>query len=383
MTESSPAIRAGMIGGGQGAFIGQVHRMAARLDGDFAWVCGAFSRDADNNQATGAGLGIAPERVYADWQTLIEQEQRLPVGQRIQLLVIATPNHLHVPIARAALAAGLHVFSEKPAGVSSAEVVALAKQLGESGCLYGLAHTYLGYPLVWQAREMIARGELGALRKIHVEYPQGWLGEIGDNAGAWRADPAQSGAGGSLGDIGTHAFTLAEFISGQRIDTVHAVLGVHAQGRQLDDDADVLFRTHEGASGTLIASQVCSGEENGLKIRLYGELGGLVWQQMEPNTLIHRQHGAPERRLRAGTDRPGLYPAALARLRLPGGHPEGYLEALANLYRDFAAAIRQGNTGTPAGVPGIDDGLRGMALIDAAIASHASGECWTALDLPA
>ncbi|RJS93145.1 Gfo/Idh/MocA family protein [Salinisphaera sp. Q1T1-3] len=379
MAELFPPIRAGMIGGGQGAFIGQVHRMAARLDGDYAWVCGAFSRNADNNQATADGLGIESARAYADWETLIEQEQRLPADQRVQLLVIATPNHLHVPIARAALAAGIHVFSEKPAGIDVGEVAALAAQLDSSGTLYGLAHTYLGYPLVWQAQEMVSQGALGALRKIHVEYPQGWLGKAGDNAGAWRADPAQSGVGGCLADIGTHAFTLAEFISGQKIDQVCAALGRHADARQLDDDADVLFRTETGVSGTLIASQVCTGEENGLKIRLYGEYGGLEWQQMAPNSLIHRRHDAPQRCLRAGIDRPGLYPVAQARLRLPGGHPEGYLEALANLYRDFAKAIHQQAAGTPAGVPGIQAGLRGMAFIEAAVRSHRDHQRWVAL----
>lgn len=381
MTTGSRRIRAGMVGGGQDAFIGQVHRMAARLDGEFDWVCGAFSRDPQNNRATGQALDLPSSRVYADWQTLIEQERQRPAESRVQLLVIATPNHLHVPIARAALAAGIHVFSEKPAGVSLAEVQELAEALKSTSLLYGLSHTYIGYPLVWQAREMVARGELGRLRKIHVEYPQSWLGDVVDDPSAWRADPAQSGAGGCLGDIGTHAFNLVEFVSGQQVDTLCASLGIHSPGRKLDDDVDLLFRTAQGASGSLIASQICSGEENGLKLRLYGELGGLEWRQMEPNTLVHRPQNAPARRLRSGIDRTELYPAALSRLRLPAGHPEGYLEALANLYRDFANTIREGATGTPDGVPGIDSALRGMAFVESALASHQRSQKWTSLTL--
>ncbi len=372
-----------MVGGGQGAFIGQVHRMAARLDGDFQWVCGAFSRDPDNNRQTGQALALPEARVYPDWETLIAQERQQPPEARLQLLVIATPNHLHVPIARAALAAGIHVFSEKPAGVDLAEVQELAAELAQSKRLYGLSHTYIGYPLVWQAREMVASGELGEIRKIHVEYPQSWLGNAEDDGSAWRADPALSGAAGCLGDIGTHAFNLAEFVSGHRVDALCASLAIHAPGRRVDDDVDLLFRTRQGASGSLIASQVCSGEENGLKLRIYGEQGGLEWHQMEPNTLIHRPQQAPARLLRAGIDRPGLHPAALERMRLPGGHPEGYFEALANLYRDFAAAIRCDATGTPAGVPGIDEALRGMAFVETALASQQCDAKWSPLELNA
>ncbi|WP_110655507.1 Gfo/Idh/MocA family protein [Salinicola halimionae] len=381
MTVYSRPIRAGMIGGGQGAFIGQVHRMAARLDGDFDWVCGVFSRDQENNHATGRGLNLSDDRLYDDWETLIAREGRLPADRRVQLLVIATPNHLHVPVARAALMAGIHVFSEKPAGVNFAEVKELGKALESSERLYGLAHTYIGYPLVWQAREMVERGELGQLRKIHVEYPQGWLGHTVDDPEAWRADPARSGAGGCLGDIGTHAFNLAEFVSGQHVNTLCASLGIHAAGRTLDDDVDILFRTAEGTSGSLIASQICSGEENGLKLRVYGELGGLEWHQMEPNTLIHRPQNAPARLLRAGIDNLALFPAAHQRLRLPGGHPEGYLEALGNLYRYFATAIRKEEMGAPSGVPGIDSALRGMAFVETALASQNSTEKWIPLNL--
>ncbi|WP_231489522.1 Gfo/Idh/MocA family protein [Billgrantia saliphila] len=376
-------IRLGMVGGGQGAFIGQVHRLAAALDGEFELVCGAFSRSPENNRHTGALCGLPAERIHTDWRQLIEDERRRPADQRMQLLVIATPNHLHVPIAEAALDAGFHVFSEKPAALSLSEAQRLANTWRIRGGLYGLAHTYLGYPMVWQAREMVREGQLGRLRKLHVEYPQGWLGEQleqqGNKQAAWRTDPALAGASGCMADIGTHAFGLAEFISGHRVSELCAALASHAEGRRLDDDGDVLLRTDQGASGTLIASQVCSGEENALKVRLYGERGALEWHQMEPNSLLHRPHKAPMRVLRAGIDQPELCQAARQRLRLPGGHPEGYLEALANLYRDFAAAIRRGDGGDVEGVPGMASGLRGMAFIEAVTASQVSERKWTPL----
>lgn len=380
----TPRLRLGMVGGGEGAFIGQVHRLAANLDGHFELVCGAFSRDADNNARTGAACGLPEERRYADWQALMEGERALPADQRMQLLVIVTPNHLHVPIAEAALAAGFHVFCEKPAALSLDEARGLAAAWREHGGLYGLAHTYLGYPMVWQARAMVDAGTLGRLRKIHVEYPQGWLGETleaqGNKQAGWRTDPALAGPSGCMADIGTHAFGLAEFVSGQRVASLCASLGSHVAGRRLDDDGDVLLRTAEGASGTLIASQVSTGEENALKLRLYGEDGALEWHQMEPNSLVHRARGAPMRVLRAGIDQPELVDEAMARLRLPGGHPEGYLEALGNLYRDAASAIRRGDRGDIAGVPGMASGLRGMAFIEAVTQSQAGGSRWT--DLP-
>lgn len=374
-------VRMGMIGGGEGAFIGKVHRLAAALDGEIELVCGSFSRSLDNNQRTGALCRLSPDRVYTDWQALIEAERRLPPEQRMQVLAIVTPNHLHVPIAEAALKAGFHVMSEKPAGTTLTETRTLADTLAGSSCLYGLSHTYLGYPMVWQARDMVRNGTLGALRKIHVEYPQGWLADRpeaqGNKQAAWRTDPSLAGASGCMADIGTHAFGLAEFMSGHRVQEVCASLGIHAESRQLDDDGDVLFRTAEGASGTLIASQVCTGEENALKIRLYGEYGALEWHQMEPNSLLHRARNTPLRILRAGIDQPELCPDAQRRLRLPGGHPEGYLEALANLYCDFAHAVRGGRAGTAPGVPGIESGLRGMAFIEAVIASQRSETKWT------
>ena len=385
--ETGGKVRYGMIGGGQGAFIGAAHRRAAALDGALELVCGTFSRDPANNGATGRELGLAPARVHASWQTLLADEARLPPEQRVELLVIVTPNDLHVPIAQAALTAGFHVFSEKPAGISLAEVQRLADTLAALPLplRYALAHSYLGYPLVWEARERVARGELGALRKIHVEYPQGWLAQdlaaTGNRQAAWRDDPAASGPGGCLGDIGTHAFSLAEFIGGQPITRLSAQLRSHLPGRRLDDDVMVLFETAAGASGSLLASQVCIGEENGLRIRLYGERGSLEWRQQEPNSLLQRSLDQPPQDLRAGLGLPWLSAGTQQRLRLPAGHPEGYLEALANLYRQLAAAIRD-PADPAAGLPGIHTGWRGLAFIETALASHRRQGAWTPLPTP-
>ena len=373
-----PKVRVGMVGGGEGAFIGQVHLQAMRLDGHIELVCGAFSRDPENNRRSGAALHLDPQRCYESWEALLAAEQARPADQRMELLVIVTPNHLHAPIAAAALQAGFHVFSEKPAALSLADMQQLAAIQADSGPLYGLAHTYQGYPMVWQARHMVQAGALGRLRKIFVEYPQGWLSEDqagqGNKQATWRGEPAQAGPSGCMGDIGIHAFNLAEFVSGQRIERLCADLGVHVAGRQLDDDGAVLFQTDGGASGVLIASQVCSGEENALTLRLYGERGGLEWRQEGPNSLVHRPLGEALRVLRAGVDQRWLCDDALRRLRLPAGHPEGYLEAMANLYTDFATSIRLERTPE---IPGIDAGLRGMAFIETVIASHHSDDKWT------
>ncbi|NWA30809.1 Gfo/Idh/MocA family oxidoreductase [Pseudomonas sp. C6002] len=371
----------GFVGGGEGAFIGQAHRQAAGLDGCYELVCGAFSREPENNRSTGNALGLPASRCYSEWQQMLAGEQALPAEQRMQLLVIVTPNHLHAPIATQALQAGFHVFSEKPAALNLAEVQALADVVKNSSGLYGLAHTYLGYPMVWQARDMVRNGVIGALRKVIVEYPQGWLsqdvGGQGNKQADWRSRPELSGLGGCIGDIGTHAFSLAEFIADQPIEQLCANLGIHVPGRQLDDDAAMLFKMASGASGVLIASQVCAGEENPLKIRLYGDKGGLEWRQEEPASLIHRSLDQPLRILRSGVGQPWLCDAALQRMRLPAGHPEGYLEAMANLYRDFAKAIRQGTEAV--GVPGIEVGVRGMAFIEAVIANHHGEAKWTTL----
>ena len=372
-------IRMGMIGGGEGAFIGAVHRHAAGLDGNYQLVCGAFSRNEENNTRTASALNVSTSRTYVSWQSMLEEEAKLPEQQRMQVVVIVTPNHLHVPISLAAIKAGFHVFCEKPAGVSFAEVKELQDVIHASESLYGLAHTYLGYPMVWQARHLVESGKLGKIRKVYVEYPQGWLSgeeETHNKQAQWRTDPAISGATGAMGDIGTHAFGLVEFVLNDSVTSLCGELNTHVEGRRLDDDGAALIKTKKGASGVLIASQVCAGEENALKIRVYGDKGGLEWRQMEPNSVIYRPVDAPYQMFRAGQGQVGLCDAASARCRVPAGHPEGYLEAMANLYTDFAKAVRANQKGKADGVPGINSGIRGMVFIDAMLASTDSDTKW-------
>lgn len=372
-------IRMGMIGGGEGAFIGAVHRHAAGLDGNYQLVCGAFSRNEENNTRTASALNVSTSRTYGSWQSMLEEEAKLPEQQRMQVVVIVTPNHLHVPISLAAIKAGFHVFCEKPAGVSFAEVKELQDVIHASESLYGLAHTYLGYPMVWQARHLVESGKLGKIRKVYVEYPQGWLSgeeETHNKQAQWRTDPAISGATGAMGDIGTHAFGLVEFVLNDSVTSLCGELNTHVEGRRLDDDGAALIKTKKGASGVLIASQVCAGEENALKIRVYGDKGGLEWRQMEPNSVIYRPVDAPYQVFRAGQGQVGLCDAASARCRVPAGHPEGYLEAMANLYTDFAKAVRANQKGKADGVPGINSGIRGMVFIDAMLASTDSDTKW-------
>jgi len=369
----------GMIGGGEGAFIGAVHRHAAGLDGNYQLVCGAFSRNEENNTRTASTLNVSTSRTYDSWQSMLEEEAKLPEQQRMQVVVIVTPNHLHVPISLAAIKAGFHVFCEKPAGVSFAEVKELQDVIHASESLYGLAHTYLGYPMVWQARHLVESGKLGKIRKVYVEYPQGWLSgeeETHNKQAQWRTDPAISGATGAMGDIGTHAFGLVEFVLNDSVTSLCGELNTHVEGRRLDDDGAALIKTKKGASGVLIASQVCAGEENALKIRVYGDKGGLEWRQMEPNSVIYRPVDAPYQVYRAGQGQVGLCDAASARCRVPAGHPEGYLEAMANLYTDFAKAVRANQKGKADGVPGINSGIRGMVFIDAMLASTDSDTKW-------
>ncbi|CAI4168436.1 Gfo/Idh/MocA family oxidoreductase [Alteromonas macleodii] len=372
-------IRMGMIGGGEGAFIGAVHRHAAGLDGNYQLVCGAFSRNEENNTRTASALNVSTSRTYGSWQSMLEEEAKLSEQQRMQVVVIVTPNHLHVPISLAAIKAGFHVFCEKPAGVSFAEVKELQDVIHASESLYGLAHTYLGYPMVWQARHLVESGKLGKIRKVYVEYPQGWLSgeeETHNKQAQWRTDPAISGATGAMGDIGTHAFGLVEFVLNDSVTLLCGELNTHVEGRRLDDDGAALIKTKKGASGVLIASQVCAGEENALKIRVYGDKGGLEWRQMEPNSVIYRPVDAPYQVFRAGQGQVGLCDAASARCRVPAGHPEGYLEAMANLYTDFAKAVRANQKGKADGVPGINSGIRGMVFIDAMLASTDSDTKW-------
>jgi len=380
-------LRLGMVGGGEGAFIGAVHRMAAALDGDWAMAAGAFSTDAGRNARTGEQLGLDRRRVYASFEELIAGERALPAGERIDAVAIVTPNHLHAPVAIAALDAGFDVLCEKPMAMSVAEAEAIARSAEASGRRFALAFTYSGYPLVEEARLRVARGDFGAVRLVQVEYLQGWLSrpiDAGGNKQAeWRTDPARAGVGGCLGDIGTHAFQLAEHVSGLRTEAVCADLTTHVAGRRLDDDVSALLRFDGGARGVLKTTQVAAGEENGLRLRIHGEFGGLEWAQMEPNTLTLRWLDRPTEVVRTGG--PGLDERTAALTRTPAGHPEGYIEAFANLYRAFAQAIRAdrapgGSAGAERWFPGLADGLRTMRFVEAAVANAASDRKWTRID---
>ncbi|WP_222428297.1 Gfo/Idh/MocA family protein [Sphingomonas suaedae] len=385
-TDGHQRIRYGMVGGGEGAFIGAVHRMAAALDGDYALVCGAFSSDAERGRRSGTALGLDPARSYPTLDAMLAGERALPEGERMQLVSIVTPNHLHAPAAIAALDAGFHVISDKPMALNLAESRAIAAAVERSGRLYGLTFTYSGYPLVEEARVRVARGDFGAIRLVQVEYSQGWLSgpldREGNKQAEWRTDPARAGLGGCLGDIGTHAFHLAEHVSGLAVEELSADLTTHVPGRRLDDDVAALLRLDGGARGVLKASQVAAGDENGLRLRIHGERGGLDWSQMEPNTLTLRWLDCPAEIVRAGG--PGLAPSTLAMLRTPAGHPEGYIEAFANLYRSFGRAVRGGATippprGAADWFPGISDGLRTMAFIETMIENSAGAQKWTRL----
>jgi len=371
------ALRLGMVGGGEGAFIGAIHRAAAALDGDWRLVAGAFSGDPDRNRRSGEALGIDPARTYDSLDALLAGEQALPADERIDALSIVTPNHLHAPMAIAALDAGFHVFCEKPMALDLAEARQIAAAAERSGRHFGLAFTYSGYPLVEEARARVARGDFGRIRLVQVEYSQGWLSQAIDRDGnkqaEWRTDPARAGLGGCLGDIGTHAFHLAEHVSGLRVSEICADLSIHVEGRRLDDDVNVLLRLDNGARGILKATQVAAGDENGLKLRIHGEHGGLEWAQMEPNTLTLRWLDRPAEVLRAAG--PGLLPSTLPLLRTPSGHPEGYIEAFANLYRAFATRIRGGE----AWFPSVGDGLQTMGFVETVIANAAGDAKWTAL----
>lgn len=370
-------LRYGMAGGGEGAFIGAIHRMAAAIDGEWQLVCGSFSADNARNARSGATLDLQPERVYADIAALLAGEQALPAAERMQALAIVTPNHLHAPMAIAALDAGFDVISEKPMALDLAEAKTIAAAVNRSGRRYALTFTYSGYPLVEEARLRVARGDFGKIRLVQVEYSQGWLSRPIDSEGnkqaEWRTDPARAGLGGCLGDIGTHAFQLAEHVSGLRVDMLSAELTTHVPGRRLDDDVSALLRFEGEANGTLRASQVAAGDENGLRIRIHGELGGLDWSQMEPNSLTLRWLDQPAQIVRTGG--PDMSPEALARTRTPAGHPEGYLEAFANIYKAVAADIR--SDGASSWYPGLADGLRTMAFVQAMIENSASDRKWT------
>ncbi len=386
----SRKIRYGMVGGGRGAFIGAVHRIAAAMDQQVELVCGAFSSDPERSKASGADLFLPPSRCYGTFEEMILAERALPADQRMDFIAIVTPNHMHFPPAKMALDNGFHVLSDKPATFDLAEAKALAALVKKTGLLYGLTHNYTGYPLVKQARDMIATGKLGKLRKVVVEYPQGWLATrleaSGQKQAGWRTDPKRSGAGGCVGDIGTHAENLAEYITGLQISELAADATSFVKGRKLDDDVNVLLRFKGGAKGVLHSSQISVGEENNLNIRVYGELGGLEWHQNEPNTLLVKWLDQPMQVYRTANGY--LCDAAKAAGRTPPAHPEGYLEAFANIYKNFANAIRAKAVGQklaksdPANdYPKIEDGVRGMAFINAVVASSAKNAAWTKLDV--
>lgn len=369
-------LRMGMVGGGPGAFIGPIHRIAAELDGEIALSAGAFSSNAERSREAGERYRIDPARAYPDIDALLASEAERSDG--IDFLAIVTPNHLHLPVARSALARGLPVMSDKPATATLEEALELRRLVRASGQPYALTYTYSGYPLVREARARIAAGAIGTIRKVVVEYPQGWLaGEATGKQAEWRVDPSRSGLGGCIGDIGVHAFHLAEFVTGLAVTELLADLGAVVPGRALDDDCTVLLRFDNGARGVLMASQISVGERNGLRIRVYGDKGGLDWRQEAPNSLtLHHADGRTEI-VQAGDAALGA--DALAATRTPGGHPEGYLEAFANLYRDFARLLR----GEPAPLlPGIDDGVRSMAFIATAVDASARRAGWVPLLIP-
>ncbi len=381
-------LRMGMVGGGKDAFIGSIHRLAANMDGLIEIVSGALSINPEVAKESGKSLFLAEDRTYLTYEEMMEKESRLPADKRIDFVTIVTPNFAHFAPAMLALEKGFHVVIEKPITFTLDEARQLKKKVEETGLILCLTHTYSGYPMVRQARAMVREGALGKIRKIVVEYPQGWLSKLSEREGnaqaAWRTDPKKSGKAGSMGDIGTHAAHLAEFISGLKITHLCADLNILVTGRALDDDGNVLLKFDNGAAGVLIASQVAAGEENALRIKIYGENGGLEWAQMEPNTLIAKWLDKPTQLLRAGTNG-FLSQEAIFNARTPAGHPEGYLEAFANLYRNFALTLSARMDGSPVpkevNFPTVEDGIRGMAFIDNVVKSGQSKEKWTPFEI--
>jgi predicted dehydrogenase len=379
----SPRIRLGMVGGGRGAFIGAVHRIASRIDDQYDLVAGAFSSDPDRSAASAADLGVA--RSYGSFEEMASREARRKDG--IEAVAIVTPNHMHAPAALAFLKRGIHVICDKPLTATLPEAKKLARAAEASGLIFALTHNYTGYPMIRQAKAMVAAGDLGDLRLVNVEYAQDWLAEpleaTGQKQADWRTDPARSGAGGSTGDIGTHAFNLANFVTGLTLDTLAADLQSFVPGRRVDDNAHVLMRYTSGARGMLWCSQVASGQENGLRLRVYGTKAGLEWEQENPNYLWITPLGKPRYRLTRGG--PGTGDAAARVSRIPSGHPEGYLEGFANIYAEAARAIIARRDGTPLDAavtfPGLKEGLEGVAFVDACVRSSRKNGVWTSLNL--
>jgi predicted dehydrogenase len=375
-------IRLGMVGGGQGAFIGAVHRLAARMDNHYQFVAGALSSDAARARASGEELGLAADRIYTDFNDMATAEARRKDG--IEAVSIVTPNYMHFPAAKAFIEAGIHVICDKPLALNLKEALALEKLLARrKDVIFALTHNYSGYPMIRQARAMVAAGDLGEIRLIHSEYPQDWLTNPiereGQKQASWRTDPAKTGAGGCVGDIGTHAYQLACFVSGLTLDELAADLTSFVKGRKVDDNVHVMLRFKGGAKGMLFASQVAPGNENGLKLRVYGTKGGLEWTQADPNYLWYAPFGEMKRLITRGGA--GSNAAAGRVTRVPPGHPEGYLECFANIYTEVARAIRAKRTGKKPDkeveFPGIADGVAGMAFIEACVKSSARNGKWT------
>lgn len=377
-------LRMGMVGGGSDAFIGAIHRLAAFMDGQIELVCGCFSVNPEVSISSGKSYYLPENRVYKTYTEMFENEVRLPEGERMDFVTIVTPNFAHFDPAIMALDNGFNVVIDKPITFTLDEAIKLKEKLDETGLLLALTHTYSGYPAVKQAKQMVSEGQLGKIRKIFVEYPQGWLSskleDSGNPQASWRTDPKRSGKAGAMGDIGTHAHHLAEYITGLKTTQICAELNVFVPGRLLDDDGAVLMRFDNGAKGVLVATQIAAGEENAIKIRVYGDKGGLEWAQHEPNTLIAKWVNKPTEIYRVGTGFMGA--AAVHNTRTPGGHPEGYLEAFANIYRNFSLTLRSkmnGETPKPEWLdyPGVEDGIRGMKFIDAVVeAGYNDNEKW-------
>jgi predicted dehydrogenase len=384
---NSKKLKMGMIGGGSDAFIGAVHRIAANMDGEIELVCGAFSSNAEKSKQMGETLGLPSHRAYESFEKMIEVESSLPENVRMDFVSIVTPNHLHFAPAKMALEKGFHIVLDKPATFNFEEAKQLQKIIAASGKQFCLTHTYAGYPMIKEARQQILSGKFGTIKKVYVEYPQGWLSTFleGDNQkqAAWRTDPTKSGVAGAMGDIGTHAFNLAEYVSGLSVVNICANINTVVQGRRLDDDGAVLLNFNTGASGVLVATQVAAGEENNVTIRVYGEKGGVEWKQEDPNTLLVKWLDKPTEIWRAGNGY--LSSFAQHNCRTPAGHPEGYLEAFANHYRNFALTIKAEMNGEKAkpewlDFPGIEEGIRGMLFIEKVIESGRSDKKWISME---
>ena len=381
---SADPVRYGMIGGGQGAFIGGVHRTAAAIAGNWRLVAGAFSSTPEKARASGAEIGVDPARNYGSWAELLAAETALPPGERIEAVAIVTPNHMHAAPAIAAMEAGFDVIIDKPLADTLANARAIAAAAARTGRRIAVTHTYTGYPLVKQARALVASGELGRVRRVAVKYTQDWLSRASDldnnKQAEWRVDPARSGEAGAFGDIGTHAANLVEFITGERIVSLCAELTM-LPGRRIDDDGAALLRLSGGGKGTLTASQVCVGDANDLAISVWCDEAGLHWRQEEPNTLTVGRRDRPTETWHAGANRAYLGSDILAIQRTPGGHPEGYLEAFANIYAAFGRQIRGEETGAShPGYATMDDTLAGMRFIAASLASSRAGAVWVNLE---